>query len=239
MDAINTKTRIFLIPNYLAEDNPIEFLSEYVRMQVHTVQHFIVENEKQARALIKRLNLKTPQSDLKLLLWNEHSKPSETREVEDFLNKKVDIGIITDAGLPCIADPGADIVAIAHKKDIEVIPLPGPSSIFMALMASGMNGQGFTFNGYLPIDKLARSKRLKQLELDAMRLKHTQLFMETPYRNNQLLADIIINCKGDTLLCIACNISSKDGFVKTKSINQWKQIKPDLHKQPTIFAFGV
>lgn len=230
------KMRLLLIPNYLAEDNPANFIADFVKQQVHELKHFIVENEKVARALIKKLELASPQQELNLVLWNEHSKPEDLKQIEELFKLSHDIGIITDAGLPCIADPGADIVAMAHKKGVEVIPLPGASSIFMALMASGFNGQGFAFNGYIPIDKALRAKRIKQLEADAGNRKQSQIFMETPYRNNQLLADLLHVCNAQTKLCIACNISAKDGFVQSKTIQEWKKSIPDLHKRPTIFV---
>lgn len=238
VDELKTEktTRLLLIPNYLADDNPINFIAEFVREQVHEVKHFIVENEKVARGLVKKMGLATTQQALTLILWNEHSKPEDLKAIDELFKQGVDIGIITDAGLPCIADPGADVVGLAHKKGIEVIPLPGPSSIIMALMASGFNGQGFAFNGYLPIDKVLRVKRIKQLEGDAISRKQSQIFMETPYRNNQLLADVIGACNPQTKLCIACNISSKEGFVQTKSIQDWKKQLPELHKKPTIFV---
>jgi 16S rRNA (cytidine1402-2'-O)-methyltransferase len=232
------KTRLLLIPNYLADDNPIDFIADFVRQQVHHLKHFVVENEKVARGLIKKLKLASTQQELTILLWNEHSKAEDMREITDMLKLGVDVGIITDAGLPCIADPGADIVKIAHEKGIEVVPLPGASSIFMALMASGFNGQGFAFNGYLPIDKIQRAKKIKQLESDLFSRKQTQIFMEAPYRNNQLLSDVLANCAAQTKLCIACNISAVDGFIKTKSIAQWRQQLPDLHKKPVIFVLG-
>lgn len=231
-------SRVLLIPNYLADDNPADFLSDFVRRQVHNLKHFVVENEKVARGLIKKLNLATPQAELTLVLWNEHSKPEDLKEVAQLFKLGVDIGVITDAGLPCIADPGADVVKLAHEKGIEVVPLPGASSILMALMASGMNGQGFAFNGYLPIDKQQRAKRIKQLEADVFSRKQSQIFMEAPYRNNQLLADVLANCGAQTRLCIACNISSQSGFVKTRTIAEWKKVTIDLHKQPVIFVLG-
>lgn len=232
------KSRLLLIPNYLADDNPVDFIAEFVRQQVHHLKHFVVENEKVARALIKKLKLESSQQELNILLWNEHSKAEDMRDITEMLKLGVDVGIITDAGLPCIADPGADVVKIAHERNIEVVPLPGASSIFMALMASGFNGQGFAFSGYLPIDKVQRAKRIKQLESDVFSKNQTQIFMEAPYRNNQLLADILANCSSQTNLCIACNISAADGFIKTKSVATWRKQLPDLHKKPVIFVLG-
>lgn len=233
-----TRSRLFLIPNYLADDNPVNFLPELVREQVHHIRHFVVENEKAARALIKKLNLASTQQELTIRLWNEHSKPEDIKDVVELFTTGKDIGVITDAGLPCVADPGADVVKLAHEKNIEVIPLPGASSIFMALMASGFNGQTFTFNGYLPIDKAQRAKKIKQMEADVFGKNQTQLFMEAPYRNNQLLNDVITNGNGATRLCIACNISSANGFIKTKTLADWKKQLPDLHKQPVMFVLG-
>lgn len=232
------KTRLLLIPNYLADDNPVNFIANFVTEEIHHVSHFIVENEKIARALLKKMQLASTQQQLNILIWNEHSKPDDLADIETLLTQNIDIGLITDAGLPCIADPGADIVSLAHKRGIEVIPLPGASSIFMALMASGFNGQGFTFNGYLPIDKPLRIKKIKLLEQESIKNRVTQIFMETPYRNNQLLADIVAQCNAQTKLCIACYVSSSDGFIKTKTIAGWQKSLPDLHKKPTIFILG-
>ena len=230
--------KLYLIPNFLADDNPDSFLAQYVRDQVHHVKHFIVETEKDARALIKRLHISTPQPELKLWLWNEHSIKNEVSQLLEALANGQDAGIITDAGLPCVADPGSDVVALAHQKNIEVIPLPGASSILMALMASGMSGQSFVFHGYLPIDKIARAKKIKELEADARRKNQSQVFMEAPYRNNQLLEDVLKNTDGQTRLCVAMNISSANQFIKTQTTKQWQTTKVDLHKKPVIFVLG-
>jgi 16S rRNA (cytidine1402-2'-O)-methyltransferase len=230
--------KLYLIPNILADDNPESFLGNYVNEQVHHIKHFIVETEKDARAHIKRLKIATPQNELQLFLWNEHSNKSEVSQLLKALENGMDAGIITDAGLPCVADPGSDVVALAHQKNIEVIPLPGASSILMALMASGMNGQGFTFHGYLPIDKIARAKKIKELEQDAGRKNQAQIFMEAPYRNNQLLEDILKNTSSQTRICVAMNISGANQFIKTQTNKQWLTTKVDLHKKPVIFLIG-
>lgn len=230
--------KLYLIPNYISDDNPLEYLSEYVREQVHHLKHFVVETEKPARVLIRKLKLATPQQELTLFLWNEHSKAEELPEILKAFGEGTDIGIITDAGLPCVADPGADIVKMAHQHKIEVVPLPGPSSIFMALMASGMSGQQFAFLGYLPVNRQDRQKRIRQVEHDAFSKNQSQIFMEAPYRNNQLLEDVLTHCAGHTRLCIACNISGNNGFIQTKSIIEWRASTPDLHKQPVIFIIG-
>jgi 16S rRNA (cytidine1402-2'-O)-methyltransferase len=230
--------KLYLIPNFLADDNPDSFLAEYVRDQVRHLRHFIVETEKDARALIRRLRIDATQQEVRLFVWNEHSNKADVGQLLEALANGTDAGIITDAGLPCVADPGSDVVALAHQKQIEVIPLPGASSILMALMASGMSGQSFTFHGYLPIDKIQRAKKIKELEADAGRKHQSQIFMEAPYRNNQLLEDVIKNCSSQSRLCVAMNISSAGQFIKTQTIKQWQASKVDLHKKPVIFILG-
>ena len=233
-----TYGKLFLIPNFLSNDNTSDFIPEFVRKEIHHLKNFIVETEKDARALIKKLNIATPQNELQIFLWNEHSDKKNVAELLKALQNGEDAGIITDAGLPCVADPGSDVVALAHQKNIEVIPLPGASSIFMALMASGFNGQSFVFHGYIPIEKPLRIKKIKQISLDAVSKKQSQIFMETPYRNNQLMEDILSTCDNEMKLCVAANISSAKQFIKTKTIKQWKSEKPDIHNQPAIFILG-
>jgi 16S rRNA (cytidine1402-2'-O)-methyltransferase len=228
--------KLFLIPNFLSDENEDDFISGQVRRMVHQIKHFVVENEKQARALIKRLQLESAQSELKLWVLNEHTLPQQVPELLEALENS-DAGIISDAGLPCIADPGSILVSLAQNKGIEVIPLPGASSIFMTLMASGFNGQQFTFNGYLPIEKPLRVRKLKELEQLAAQ-GVTQIFMETPYRNNQLVSDLLGNLKPNTSLSIGCKVGGNSGWVKTKTVNAWKSNIPDLHKLPCIFVIG-
>ncbi len=228
--------KLFLIPNFLSDENEDDFISGQVRRMVHQIKHFVVENEKQARALIKRLQLESAQSELKLWVLNEHTLPQQVPELLEALENS-DAGIISDAGLPCIADPGSILVSLAQNKGIEVIPLPGASSIFMTLMASGFNGQQFTFNGYLPIEKPLRVRKLKELEQLAAQ-GVTQIFMETPYRNNQLVSDLLGNLKPNASLSIGCKVGGNSGWVKTKTVNAWKSNIPDLHKLPCIFVIG-
>jgi 16S rRNA (cytidine1402-2'-O)-methyltransferase len=152
---------------------------------------------------------------------------------------KLNIGLMSESGCPGVADPGAVIVKLAHEKGIQIVPLVGPSSILLALMASGMNGQSFAFTGYLPIDKVLRVKRIKELERELTSKQQAQIFMETPYRNNHLFDDLIKNCNPNILLCIACNISAEDELIQTKTIKDWAKQKIDLHKKPTIFILGM
>ncbi len=229
--------KLFLIPNFLSEDNEDDFIAGHVRRMVNHLTHFVVENEKQARALIKRINLSHPQAELKIWLLNEHTKAQEISGLLAAL-ENADAGIISDAGLPCVADPGSSLVALAQTKGIEVIPLPGASSLILTLMGSGFNGQQFSFVGYIPIDKAQRIKRIKELEGVASK-GVSQIFMETPYRNNHLLSDLLANVNSNTMLCIGCKVGSNTGWVKTKTIAKWKIETPDLHKQPCIFILGV
>ena len=147
----------------------------------------------------------------------------------------IDVGLMSEAGCPGVADPGAEIVAEAHKRGIKVVPLVGPNSMLQALMASGLSGQSFAFHGYLPIDKVERAKRIKELEALSAKQKQTQLFMETPFRNNHLLEDVLKNCHNNTQLCIACNINGENEFIKTLPVGMWRNERIDLHKKPTVF----
>jgi 16S rRNA (cytidine1402-2'-O)-methyltransferase len=172
--------------------------------------------------------------ELNFYLLNEHTRESETTTYLDVC-ENFSIGLLSEAGVPCIADPGSMIVKMAHLKNIEVIPLVGPSSIILALMASGFNGQSFAFNGYLPIARPERNKAIKQLEKKALLENQTQIFIETPYRNIQLLDDLLKNCTDTTKLCIACDLTLQNQYIKCCTIKEWKNIKPDIHKRPAIF----
>ncbi|MBS7564346.1 SAM-dependent methyltransferase [Mucilaginibacter sp. Bleaf8] len=226
---------LYLIPVPLADDAAVQSFTPYLVQTINQITEYIVENEKTARKFLKQAGLTIPQSQLIIHDYGKHQRSGDINSFFTGLLNGKDAGLMSEAGCPGIADPGADIVAEAHRKGIKVVPLVGPSSILLALMASGFNGQSFTFHGYLPIDKGQRSKRIKELESQAERFKQTQLFIETPFRNNQLLDEILKVCKPATRLCIACNITAADEMVITKSIADWKKQPPDLHKKPTIF----
>ena len=234
----HTKGKLYLIPNTLGAEGAAHMLAVHVKQQVHHLTRFIAENEKAARALIKNLQLAHPQSELQFVLLNEHTPASEKPHLLDAALQGHDVGLISDAGLPCVADPGAEAVALAHQLGIEVIPLPGPSSLLLALMASGFNGQSFAFIGYLPVEQGARMKRLKELERDVVQKKQTQVFIETPYRNNRLLEDIVKQLQPNTRLCVAANLTQPNQFIRSAAVNEWKNNLPDLHKQPAVFVLG-
>jgi len=230
-----TKGTLFLIPVPLADNAAQKSFTAFLGDTINALDTYIVENEKTARKFLKEAGIKIPQSDLVIHDYGKHKRNDSMVPYFKELMTGKDVGLMSEAGCPGIADPGAEVILEAHKRGIKVVPLVGPSSILLALMASGFNGQSFTFNGYLPIDKVERVKRIKELEALAQAKKQTQLFIETPFRNNHLFEDILKNTAAQTLLCVACNLTGEDEFVKTMSVGQWRQERIDLHKKPTIF----
>ena len=202
---------------------------------VELLDHYIVENEKSARRFIKKITPKKIQSSLIMMKLDKYAKEIETRTYLDLCKQGVSIGLLSEAGVPAVADPGASMVKLAHEKGIQVVPLVGPSSILMALMASGLNGQNFAFNGYLPIDNSERKKEIKALEKLSKEKNQSQIFIETPYRNEKMFTDLKSVLSPGTLLCIAIDISLPKEFIKTYTIAHWKRQSPDLHKRPAIF----
>lgn len=200
------------------------------------LEHFVVETEKPARQFLSAIKTIKPVRELSLSLLNEHTQDKELNALLTPIFAGHDVGLMSDAGCPGVADPGAKLVELAHKKGIKVVPLVGPSSILLSLMASGLNGQSFAFLGYLPVDKAARIAKLKEIEKRSLTHKETQIFIETPYRNTQMLEAILSTCNANTHLCIACHVSLPDEMIVTKRISEWKQSAlPDLNKKPTVF----
>ncbi len=226
---------LFLIPVPLAENAAHKTFTAFNIEVINSIKTYIVENEKTARKFLKEAGIKTPQSELVIHDYGKHKRGNSLVPFFKELMTGTDVGLMSEAGCPGVADPGADIVSEAHKRGIKVVPLSGPNSILLALMASGFNGQSFTFHGYLPIDKVERGKRIKELEQLAQKNRQTQIFIETPFRNNHLFDDILKNTAAQTLLCVASNLTAEEEFVKTQTIGQWKQERIDLHKKPTIF----
>ncbi len=236
VDQAVEKGILYLIPSPLGENAPMEVLPLTVRKVIGEVTHFIVENEKDARRFIKRISPKKDQSLLQLYPLNKFTSPEEILTYLDPIQEGITMGVISDAGCPGVADPGAEIVKMAHRKNIVVRPLVGPSSILLALMSSGLNGQNFAFNGYLPIDKSKRQKEIKKLEKKSFDYNQSQLFIETPYRNDQLLQDLLKTLDRNTEVCVACDISLPSEYIKTFTVKQWEKIKLELHKRPAIFV---
>ena len=231
-----TAVTLFLIPTVLAENTSDSVLTPQIKDVITNLNFFFAEDIRTARRFISSLKLGKVIDQITFVELNKDTHPLDTKQ--QLTNLTQNAGVISEAGCPGIADPGSVAVKFAHDLGISVVPLVGPSSILLALMASGMSGQSFVFHGYLPIDKVERKKEIQQLEKEAFHKRQTQIFMETPFRNNQLLNAILETCQPDTLLCIASSVTSPDEFIKTFSIRYWRKIVPDLHKKPTIFIIG-
>jgi len=232
----NTKGTLYLIPNTLGSGAD-KYATQQLISTVSKIEHFIVEEIKSARRLLRQMGVSRPLEELDFRMLNEHTSTSEIDTVIEPLLQGLDMGLISEAGLPCVADPGSNVVAMAHEAGVKVVPLVGPSSILMALMASGFNGQQFTFNGYLPRERTDRIRKIKQLE----QLAHTgitQIFMDAPYRNNQVLDDLLQTCRMETKLCIASNITCDNERINTRAIMDWSARKPDINKMPVMFLLG-
>ncbi len=228
--------KLFLIPVPISEENGLKHIPEYNLQQVRLLTHFIVEDEKMARRFLKLFGY-SPIEKANLLLLNEHTKKENISELLASLLKGEDVGLMSDAGCPGIADPGADVVKMAHQKGIEVIPLIGPSSIVLSIMASGFNSQNFAFVGYLPIEKPHKVKRIKELELLAIKNKQAQFFIETPYRNEQMLETLFSTLSPQTIVFIGKDVLSAQQYLKSATVAEWKKmVKPNLNKIPVVFG---
>lgn len=226
---------LFLIPVTLGETEHRRVLPAYNREVILQLKHFIVENVRTARRFLKRVDPAIVIDELTFYELNKHTSPEQVAGYLAPMAQGESMGVISEAGCPAVADPGADVVALAQRKHYKVVPLVGPSSILLAVMASGFNGQSFAFHGYLPIDASERTSTLKKLEGRIYAEHQTQLFIETPYRNNKLVEELIRTCRPSTKLCIASNITCEDEFIQTRPVKEWTGHVPDLSKKPTIF----
>ena len=230
---------LYLIPVELGETPQERVLPSYNRDIIRGLRHFIVEEVRSARRFLKRVDRDIDIDSLSFYPMGKHVDPSSFERYLKPMEAGESMGVISEAGCPAVADPGADVVAIAQRKGLKVVPLVGPSSMIMAVMASGLNGQSFAFNGYLPIDSSDRAKRLKQLEERALREHQTQLFIETPYRNHKFFETLCQTLRPQTRLCIAAGITTEDEWICTRTVADWKRQRlPDLSKTPAIFLFG-
>lgn len=226
---------LYLIPTSLGDTAFEKILPAHNTVVVAAIKHFIVEDVRTARRFLKKTNPAINIDELTFYTLNQHTSPEAISDFLKPLHDGYDVGVISEAGCPAIADPGADVVAIAQRCGFKVVPLVGPSSILLALMASGFNGQSFAFVGYLPIQPADRAKALKRLESRVYTESQSQLFIETPYRNMKMLDEIIATCQPNTKLCIAVDITLDSEFIQTKSLKDWKKQLPDLNKRPCIF----
>jgi len=235
---------LYLIPVTLGDDDIAQQINHVIPPNVvataQKLETFVVESEKTARQFLSAIKTAKPVRDLTLNLLNEHTDDKTIPDLLKPLLAGQNVGLMSDAGCPAVADPGAKLVALAHQKGIRVVPLVGPSSILLSLMASGLNGQQFAFLGYLPVDKAQRIQKLKEIEKRSQTHKETQIFIETPYRNQHMLEAILSTCQPNTTLCVACDISLATEMISSKSISAWKKSPlPDLHKRPTVFLLLV
>lgn len=229
------ETALYLIPVTLGETSIEKVLPSYNKEIILGIKHFIVEDVRSARRFLKKVERSIDIDTLTFFTLNKHTSPEDISSYLKPLMAGNPMGVISEAGCPAVADPGADVVAIAQRKNLKVVPLVGPSSIILSVMGSGFNGQSFAFHGYLPIDSNDRAKRIKVLEQRVYAEDQTQLFIETPYRNNKMMEDIVKNCRPQTKLCVAANITCEDEYIKTRTIKEWQGKLPDLSKIPCIF----
>lgn len=227
--------KLYLIPTTLGDVEPMDVLPQTVKRAIEFIDDYIVENDKTARKFIKTINPEKVQASLRISHLNKHTEPSEYNDMIKPCLVGKNVGLMSEAGCPGVADPGAVIVKIAHEKGIQIVPLVGPSSILLALMGSGMNGQNFAFNGYLPIDKGEKKAALKNLEKLSTDKNQSQIFIETPYRNNKMLEDILQALQPNTHLCVAADITLPTEYIKTLRVQDWKKTTVDLHNRPAIF----
>jgi len=232
------KGNLYLIPTPLGETGLETGIPEYNLQILQKIDTFIVEELRTARRFLRKAGYTKDFEAVTFYLLNEHTPDHEAASMLEKADKGFLIGLLSEAGLPCIADPGNIVVRLAHQKGIRVIPLTGPSSIMLALMASGLNGQNFAFNGYLPVKPEERSKALKDLEIKVSKNKQTQIFIETPYRNMAMLESIVKTCHPSLILCIAADLSLDTEWIRSMTVQEWKKLKPELHKRPAVFLLG-
>ncbi|MBR5003503.1 MAG: SAM-dependent methyltransferase [Bacteroidaceae bacterium] len=226
---------LYLIPVTLGDTDIDRVLPNHNRTIIAGICHYVVENIRSARRFLRKSNPDIVIDDLTFYTLDEHTRPEEIASFLAPLRDGKPVGVISEAGCPAIADPGADLVAIAQREGLPVVPLVGPSSILMSLMASGFNGQSFAFNGYLPVEPAERTRKIKQLEQRAYSEDQTQIFIETPYRNHKMIEELVRTCRPTTRLCVACDISCEGEEIHTRTIAQWKKAKYDIQKRPAIF----
>ena len=229
------KGRLFLIPSPLGDNDPAEVIPAGVLSMLPSISTYVVEAVRTARRYLSAAGLKGHVQDLEFHELNEHTTPEEVEALMKLFDDGRDVGLITAAGLPAVADPGAQLVRLCHRHGVEVVPMSGPSSLMLALMASGLNGQSFAFLGYLPAKTEERRQALRSIEKHSSTARQTKIFIETPYRNDSLLADILSVCRADTEVCIAANITMPDAFIRTKTAGEWKKSVPTIGKRPCVF----
>lgn len=231
-----TNGKLYLIPSPLGENDPKEVIPQPTLQLLQTIKKYVVEESRTVRRYLSKAGLKGHIAELELHELNEHTNEAQVEQMILLFADNHNVGLITEAGLPAIADPGAKLVELCHKHNIEVVPMTGPSSLMLALMSSGLNGQSFAFVGYLPAKTEERRNAIKNIEKRSLTEQQTQIFIETPYRNDSLLTDLLSICRTSTKLCIAADLTLDTQFIKTKSISEWKKSVPVIGKRPCVFV---
>lgn len=230
------KGTLYLIPTPLGDGGELSaILPDSVQQLVRSLDYFVAENPKTTRQFLKRVGTTRPLQEISISTLNEHTPVEQIPTLLGALMEGKDVGLVSEAGCPAVADPGALLVAAAHREGIKVVPMVGPSSILLALMASGMSGQSFVFHGYLPANREERIKRLRELEKESRAKRQTQIFIETPYRNLQMFEDVVSACQSHSQLCLAVNLTQSDELIETHSMAEWRGRKPEVEKKPAIF----
>jgi len=230
------KGTLYLIPSAIGDESSSASFPEINLKVIENLHHFVVEDVRTARRFLRKILPGLVIDSLSFQILNEHTPPAEVSALLAPVMEGADLGILSEAGLPCVADPGALLVSHAHEKGIKIVPLTGPSSVFLALMASGFNGQNFAFSGYLPIDKKEKAAKIRELEVLAYQKDQTQIFIETPYRNQQMMEALVETCRLQTRICIAVNLTMPDEMIFTRTTEQWKRLKwPEIQKKPAVF----
>jgi 16S rRNA (cytidine1402-2'-O)-methyltransferase len=235
MDVKKNTGTLYLLPTPLSESGPEKVLPAFNLEIIARLRHFIVEEIRSGRRFLKKALPEIDLEGLRFMIYNEHTDTFDLSSYLEPLENGEDVGLLSEAGLPCIADPGAAIVALAHRRHIRVVPLTGPSSILLALMASGFNGQRFAFHGYLPVERSDRVKKIREMEHSIYTGDEVQVFIETPYRNQQLFDALISNLRNETMLCIGLDLTSGSENITVMEISEWKMKMPALHKKPAVF----
>ncbi|MCD8184938.1 MAG: SAM-dependent methyltransferase [Rikenellaceae bacterium] len=230
--------KIYLIPTPIGERSVYEVMPQDNQRIIRSLDFFVVENLRSARRFLSKAGIGKPIDSLRLEELNEHTPPQEIEKLLEPILCGEHAGIVSEAGVPAVADPGADLVALAHRKNIEIVPLVGPSSILLSVMGSGLNGQSFAFNGYLSVKQPERNKAIRCFEIRALKENQSQFFIEAPYRNMKLLEDFLNTLNGQTRLSIAADVLQPDQLIRTQTVAEWKKEKPDIHKRPAIFGIG-
>jgi len=231
--------KLYLIPTTLGDGDLDRVIPQPVQRIIRSLDTFIVEHPKTARLFLKQVGTAIPVQEIRMLTLDEHTKPAHLLDLLQPLLLGKDVGLMSEAGCPAVADPGANLVRLAHEKNVQVVPLVGPSSILLALMGSGLSGQCFAFHGYLPVEKEARRKRISELESESRNKRQTQIFIEAPYRNQQLLQAIVETCDKNTRLCVATDLTLTTEDIATRTVGEWRNNQPDINKRPSIFLLYV